>query len=612
MVADPIERLNYFQFQYLGAEDLLAQQSYHRDMRRRHNLGPHTAGIVTGLTLEEKPREADAPFVDVYVLPGICVDGYGRDIVVLEPVRVDGELFAAFNMVRHLDLWIAYDERAQRTAEGGFAPCTEAESYARVRETYRFAVGAFDPSHDEVIVAGRPVPETVPAGSTDLAMPADESIPYQDFPDDDRSARWLVRLGTVHWDGTVRKFRPAAGGSLTQGRRYAGFVGSALLAENGALRIAPRTAPADPDAAPFAALDGQLEVRGRITAKRNQHMHGGQLSFQSVGGTDENIPLWMQRLSDGFAGSDLRIHIGDEPTDRARLTVGPKNGDAEQVVLAVRGDNKIDIPTGKLNFGSLTRQHIDLWGGADGVDALYGIGVQSGAQYYRTDFDYYWYRRGKHSDGNGDPGENGARQMRLDAAARLWVGGGVTSHAGVSLWGGKLEFMNADGGTDTDPMEIMRTGGNDWNELRVVIGDNDFGDDRFAVGPSIGGAFQQKFAVRNNGDVHVAGNIYVRGGQVPLSIDVQVGELWINKMSAGSGTVPLDVTTTRLASISKAKLMVSLCDIGNDFEATGARWSVAARDPFISGTTAHFPVDWLIQDIDGHIFRLAYAAVLYG
>ena len=48
-----IERLNYYEGEFLGAVDFEAEQEYHRDMRRRHNLGQHTWGIVAGLDLAQ-------------------------------------------------------------------------------------------------------------------------------------------------------------------------------------------------------------------------------------------------------------------------------------------------------------------------------------------------------------------------------------------------------------------------------------------------------------------------------------------------------------------------------------------------------------------------------
>jgi hypothetical protein len=179
MEADPIERLNYYQFQYLAADDLRDQQAYHRDMRRRHNLGPHSWGIVSGCTIVETAREGDPPFVDVYVLPGVIVDGFGREIVLLEPTRVDPELFAAYATDRHLELWIRYDEVAARTATGGFAPCTDAESYSRTMESHRFLVGTLTPARDQLVVGGDTAALAAAATSGDPIEPEDGSISYR-------------------------------------------------------------------------------------------------------------------------------------------------------------------------------------------------------------------------------------------------------------------------------------------------------------------------------------------------------------------------------------------------------------------------------------------------
>jgi hypothetical protein len=425
MTAEPIERLHFFQFQYLGAEDLSAGQAYHRDMRRRHNLGPHSWGIVTGCRIVEKDREGDAPFVDIYVLPGIAVDGYGRDIVVLEPARVDPELFAAFTTDRHLELWVRYDELAAAPAAGGFAPCIDATSYSRVRETYRFAVGTIQPSHGDVIVAGKIARPKSVAAPDDPVLPDDESVAYQDFPEAERQALWLVRLGTVHWDGTVHKFRKVASAdNLIEGRLYAGFVGSSLLSESNTLRIAPRVPFQDVDGVDFARLEGRLRVDGRIVAKKDVFLHGGKLSLQSAGGSDETRPLWLQRLPQpSGSGADLRIHIGDSTNKDTRLTIGPgpipTQMATEKVVLAVRGDDRVDIPTGRLRFGTTARQCIDLSVENDADSGAHGIGRQSNATYFRSASDFYWYRNGEHDNTTGNPGTGGTTLMRLDGQGSL-------------------------------------------------------------------------------------------------------------------------------------------------------------------------------------------------
>ncbi len=70
-----------------------------------------------------------------------------------------------------------------------------------------------------------------------------------------------------------------------------------------------------------------------------------------------------------------------------------------------------------LNFGNQTRQMINLWG------VGYGIGVQSDAVYFRTSFDYYWYRGGNHTDINGSAGgSGGVPLMTLNRDGRLGLG----------------------------------------------------------------------------------------------------------------------------------------------------------------------------------------------
>ncbi len=687
MVADPIERLNFYQFQYVGAEDFRDQQAYHRDMRRRHNLGPHGWGIVSGLQIEEVAREGDSPFVDIHVLPGVAVDGFGREIIVLEPVKIDPELFAAFTTDRHLELWIGYDELPSRTATGGFSPCTDAEAYARVIETFRFVVGsrgdvgASDAWRQALVVGGKPARKAAVAVPGDPIEPEDGGIAYQDFPDVERGAVWLVQLGFVHWDGTVRKFRPADSvARRIEGRPYAGFVGGSLLAEGAGLRLAPRIKPADVEAAPFATIEGRLAVDGSVAARKNVDIGGGRLQLLAAGGSDETRPLWLQRLAAGVgSGADLRIHIGDVADAKTRLTIGPGPAPTtkatEKVVLAVAADDNVHIPTGRLNFGDGARSLIDLgpdtgpaagmngigrhsgsiyyrsqgshyWhlqgvhdngdgvAGAGGTQQLeltangtlrfrerframidadvsgqaYGIGIQDQTMYARSQRNFAWYRGGGHAGGQLDPG-GGAVAMTLDNSSRLMVQGGVTTKGDVQLWGTRLQFLMADGTTDTDPLEISRVQrGPDSNDLRVRIGDNLGTDDRFVVGPLPGdGVFRERLVVEGGGDVRVAGDLYVRGRKA--IIDVVAGAVFLNRTSNGSGSVAIPVTT-RMSSFSDVQYLVALSDVGNNSTAINARWRVINSGwTRIDSDTAQLNIGWQVGDSDGQLFWFSYVAI---
>jgi len=75
----------------------------------------------------------------------------------------------------------------------------------------------------------------------------------------------------------------------------------------------------------------------------------------------------------------------------------------------------------KLAFGLTPRQVIDL------NSPAYGIGVQGGVVYFRTEppgGNFTWFMGGSHSNTQNDPGPGGVRQMRLDGAGNLFVRGG--------------------------------------------------------------------------------------------------------------------------------------------------------------------------------------------
>jgi hypothetical protein len=87
------ERPHFFEGQYLGADDLQTLLAYLREQARRYRLGAHTWGIVTGIEIAS--RSASDGSVELFLTPGIAVDGYGRLMAVLSPFKLDAGLFAA-------------------------------------------------------------------------------------------------------------------------------------------------------------------------------------------------------------------------------------------------------------------------------------------------------------------------------------------------------------------------------------------------------------------------------------------------------------------------------------------------------------------------------------
>src|SRR5262249_21968334 len=182
-------RLHYYQRQLLGAADFTDEQSYHRDLRRRHNLGPHEWGVVTGLTLVELDREGDPDFCDVVVMPGLAIDLFGREILVMQPTRLDPSLFGAFPNRQNREVWIGFLELAQ--VNGGQATravCQGTDQFARVQETFQLFAGPqqatiSDLSRAVITVGGNiavaPPPAVAQPGQVQL--PPDGSMPVQTF-----------------------------------------------------------------------------------------------------------------------------------------------------------------------------------------------------------------------------------------------------------------------------------------------------------------------------------------------------------------------------------------------------------------------------------------------
>ena len=99
-----INRAHYREQQILRYLDLDNEQAYRIAMRRRHNLAHHGWGIVQGLTLE-------ATAMGVSLSPGFAVDGYGRELVVPQRLRLGRSQFDQVlgpGGAGYVDVWLTY------------------------------------------------------------------------------------------------------------------------------------------------------------------------------------------------------------------------------------------------------------------------------------------------------------------------------------------------------------------------------------------------------------------------------------------------------------------------------------------------------------------------
>jgi hypothetical protein len=486
-----IERLNYYEGEYLGAVDFLAEQEYHRDMRRRHNLGPHTWGIVTGLDIAQFLNGGADKEVDVYVQPGMAVDGFGREILLFSPLQLTPDMFSDFPQKRMLTIWVAYNQQMIQPASDLCSTAAQTDAFSRVLETYQIVIQPQPPTSDPLVIAGNqispPALGTVipplPAAPGDIAVPPDQSVPYQELPSDNTAATWLIQLGQVMWDGTKQRFLQVDPAIANFNRQFIGSVESTIYAPAGILTIQDRftqwsiTTPPPPGVA--VEVQGSLTVDRLLTAEADAWMNGGRLYFKESSGTDGDTPLWIQRVDGSTAGAALHIHIGDKAVPEKQLTVGygPSDGTAETNVFTVGADGNASLPDGSLSFGSQLAQSLNLWG------TSYGIGVQPSTLFFRSGSDFTWYVGGNYSPKQDDPG-GGSLSMKLDSIGSLLL------NAGVNLDSANLNNAKI------SPGLIFGQGSGEGIASKRTAGGNQFGLDFYT-------GFAVRMSITNPGNVGI-------------------------------------------------------------------------------------------------------------
>ncbi|WP_376967763.1 tail fiber domain-containing protein (plasmid) [Azospirillum sp. A26] len=377
---DPSVRPQFFDGQYIGADDLEAIGAYGDARLREHLLGGHSWGIAAGLDIVEKPRPDGA--VDAWVQPGYGWDGYGRVMTVRSPVPVAPDALKGFPSGAWF-VWLAYRETGQSAARAAYGLCEGLDLYLRVMESCELRVTG-DLRLDERVGgvafggATRPDPRLVrrvfdPAGP----FLCDGSVPEQGAPPGGAKAVWLLPLGLVGWDSGTGRLRPLAPperlGARTL-RRYAGAVAESILAPGGLLRLRPRLALAqgktdgDVDAvcaeralgtADLVEQDGRalprdlVWVEGHLRAYGDARLFGGRLELRGGDGGEPQGPFTLgRRDAIPTVSQELEVAIGTATGAglKNRLIVGPvvdANAAPRRLrpVLAVEADGRVGVGT---------------------------------------------------------------------------------------------------------------------------------------------------------------------------------------------------------------------------------------------------------------------------
>jgi hypothetical protein len=132
----------------LTAEDLRAEQEYQRAVRWQHNRLLHGYGIVAGLEVVVQETETDGS--QVFIAPGYALDGWGRELIVYEPLTLplspDRRDFVVF--LKYVDA-----DAADETADGGvqvlFEPPAERLLAPTTRGDFAIPLARFRKPHTQ-------------------------------------------------------------------------------------------------------------------------------------------------------------------------------------------------------------------------------------------------------------------------------------------------------------------------------------------------------------------------------------------------------------------------------------------------------------------------------
>ena len=136
----PIERVRYYDGEYLRAFDFAAEQAYHVDMRRRLNIGLHLYGVVEGLQLQDT---SGAGISQVSVASGMAIDAFGREIFLLAPYTFDDVADVNANRITvggQYEVWVQYVRIQDTPPSVGYAVCDVTAQYTRWLETYKIVL----------------------------------------------------------------------------------------------------------------------------------------------------------------------------------------------------------------------------------------------------------------------------------------------------------------------------------------------------------------------------------------------------------------------------------------------------------------------------------------
>jgi hypothetical protein len=336
-------RVHYFKGQFLRTADFADEQAYHLAMRRRHNIAHHQWGIVAGLELVLD--EAGLP----YVKPGMAVDGYGRELIVIagRPLPIN-----QFDLEESdtLDVWLIYSESGGQPAPAGYTSCEpdSANSFYRWQEMPQLWLE-------------KPQEEPANRHQPPLVDPEEFNFAPQ-LPPPNADKIWPVFLGQVTRDLSQTPTTYTVTGN---DRPYVGAVAHTIIAPSDQTKIQLgadgkdetirlKVASAQDD--PYLTLtvtppdtDGQMQkawtLAGKTAVADTLTIDKGSLQFEAGGACSPQAMPWSMYRCDDNGVEALRLELPEDSGGQNRLVFGTWSADDEafQPILTLADNGQITV-----------------------------------------------------------------------------------------------------------------------------------------------------------------------------------------------------------------------------------------------------------------------------
>ncbi len=453
-----IKGIHYFNGLFMKAEEFELEQNYHKRMRRLHNRYLHTWGIVWGLDINKSTKAGALPS-DVTVTEGMALnkvaeggEELSKEIILTEDRDVS---LAAYGAGKGIYIYISYEEKPVKKDEKD------------IEETYRVEEARLGSETDRSKIIES---ESIILGKVTLV--------------DKNGTLTVDKIEFEEGGKSLRRYAGPSGKSLETDRITLAIAGVAsgfptiegktIGSDNGISIDSPRTIFSG-----ALSVKGMLDAGGNISLPDNAGLVLGTTNAVNLHGNKDIPEVWLEATNQASAALvigtafdyDRQVRIkytpGAEGAASGELLIGQDaksvgtfthgitslltNGakrltiDAAGNVTVLTGSLRIPTNDTSLDFGSDTRQMINLYG--NGPNAAYGIGIQGWTMYSRSAGNFAWYIGGAHSDTEMDPG--GGTPALVIKRGTGNVGIGTPNPSGkLQIYDGKYGSLGFGGNTE--------------------------------------------------------------------------------------------------------------------------------------------------------------------